>query len=498
MSLGFKLFWVITVCELLLWVIPSLKWRRSLAPFVIAVLIADSLVIIFKQPNIATTVLLIVSLYRAVNLARLIKDQIPKQYLRHATALTSVWLISLQIALLLLWLVTVRLNISSYKLWLGFLCLDFILMLVLTLTTLRQLRKTQAPSDLGAPLADRDLPTLTVAIPARNETDELETCLKSLVASNYPKLEVVVLDDCSQNKRTPDIIRDFAQDGIKFIQGNPPEDSWLAKNLAYQRLAEESNGELILFCGVDVRFQPNSLRQLVLAMLHKQKSMISIIPKNIIAKGKTNNRSILLQPIRYAWEMALPRRQFNRLPVLSTCWIIGREVLDSAGSFGAVSRSIIPESYFAYISAARNGYSFMQSSEAIGITSYKSFTEQQATAIRTRYPQLHRRMELVAMLSLVQIFAAISPYALILLAIFGHLSILPTIISLALIVALTLIYIEVVYLTYRKWIIRAIFLPPVFILLDIGLLNYSMFKYEFSSVFWKGRNICIPIMHTTT
>lgn len=472
-----------------------MKWRRSLAPFIVVALLADSLVIVYIHLSIPTVILLLMSLYRICNLLRLIKARIHKQYLRRVTIQSSIWIIIIQNAWLMLWQIAIRINISTYRLWLVFLYADLVGTLILLGTTLRQLRKTQVPDSTGDALADNDYPTLTVAIPARNETDELEACLKSLVASNYPKLEIVVIDDCSQDKRTPDIIRYFAQDGVRFIQGKPPEDNWLAKNLAYQRLLEESNGELVLFCGVDVRFQSDSLRQLVLAMLHKQKSMISIIPKNVIFNKLTRRDSIMLQPIRYAWELALPRKLFRRLPVLSTCWIIKRETLETAGNFGAVSRSIVPESYFARASAIHDGYSFMQSNESIGITSHKNFIEQRSTFIRTRYPQLHRRMELVLVVTLIQIISVITPYALIILAVFGRLSLQLTIVSILTILTLTIMYFQIVRLTYRKWIIRAVLLPPVFTILDVALLNYSMFRYEFSSVIWKDRNICIPIMH---
>jgi len=33
------------------------------------------------------------------------------------------------------------------------------------------------------------------------------------------------------------------------------------------------------------------------------------------------------------------------------------------------------------------------------------------------------------------------------------------------------------------------------VLSDLFLINYSMWKYEFSDVDWKGRNVCIPVMH---
>ena len=51
------------------------------------------------------------------------------------------------------------------------------------------------------------------------------------IASDYPKLEIIVLDDCSQD-RTAEIIRNFAHDGVRFIQSEDNKDNWLDKNKA--------------------------------------------------------------------------------------------------------------------------------------------------------------------------------------------------------------------------------------------------------------------------
>jgi glycosyltransferase involved in cell wall biosynthesis len=119
-------------------------------------------------------------------------------------------------------------------------------------------------------------------------------------------LEILVLDDCSQIKRTSEIIKAYAHDGVRFIDGQAPPEHWLAKNFAYQQLADQANGDLILFCGVDTQFSPDSLRAIVEVMLKKNKSMISFIPKNIQLGQRFE--SIILQSLRYAWELALPRR----------------------------------------------------------------------------------------------------------------------------------------------------------------------------------------------
>jgi glycosyltransferase involved in cell wall biosynthesis len=494
MLLWFKVFWVISVLELLLWLIPSQKLRRSFASPVIVGLVIVSIGIVYGHPSVPTILLAFMSIYRICNLIRLLSARLHNRYLSRVTVQTSLWIIGLQAGLLLLWQLSNWWQISTYHLWIALAYADLACAVILLMTTIRHLRTTRVPRLHDLAIADRDLPTVTVAIPARDETKDLDDCLQSLLATNYPKLEIVVLDDCSQDKHTPEIIRSFAHDGVVFVQGETPETNWLAKNQAYQHLFEESNGELIVFCGVDVRFNRDSLRQLVAAMLYKHKTMISVIPQNVL-QSSSHQDLTFLQPMRYAWELALPRKLFRRPPVLSSCWIIKREVIENAGGFGAVSRSIVPESYFAHASAVHDGYSFMQSDADMGITSNKSVNEQRATTVRIRYPQLHRRMELALIVTIFEIGSVMMPLAVIVAALLGHISLQLTIVSSLTTIALVIGYSAVVRLTYRRWLFRSIFLLPIAVVIDVILLNYSMIRYEFFTVFWKGRNICVPVMY---
>jgi hypothetical protein len=57
------------------------------------------------------------------------------------------------------------------------------------------------------------------------------------------------------------------------------------------------------------------------------------------------------------------------------------------------------------------------------------------------------------------------------------------------------IYWQVMRLAYARLPFIPTLLLPCAVLADIGLLHYSMWKYEFSEVLWKGRNVCVPVMH---
>ncbi len=486
---------VLSLLELLFWLPPIWRWRKLLACLLIPSLSLISGILFGSNFSVWTGVLLLLSLYRVINLLRLVEGRTQADYLFNVARSSSWWLIGAQITVLAFAALSHAEHVPVLT-WLYILSgLEFAAAAVLLSSTLRHLRTTTPPK-ITRTYADKDLPTLTVAIPARNETDDLEACLQSLLANDYPKLEVLVLDDCSQDKRTPEIIRAFAHDGVSFVAGKVPPKQWLAKNYAYKQLVDEANGELLLFCGVDARFQPHSLKLLVETLLAKKKSMVSWVPKNRLPNAGQFG-SLLVQPGRYAWELALPRRLLNRPPVLSTCWLITREALRTAGGFPAVAHKASVESYFAHQTAGhQDGYSFLQSNERIGLTSAKDFLEQRATATRLRYPQVHRRPELVGLLSLLEVLLLVAPFGLVIGSIFAKTWVLLAL-SAVVCLLLTLFYTQIVSLTYRRFLWRSLWLLPFAVLYDVGLLNYSMWRYEFREVIWKDRNVCMPIMHVT-
>lgn len=65
----------------------------------------------------------------------------------------------------------------------------------------RRRRPSPKAPDL-APVQARDLPPVTVIVPTRNRLDLLETCLRGLTATDYPDIEVIVVDNDSDDPAT--------------------------------------------------------------------------------------------------------------------------------------------------------------------------------------------------------------------------------------------------------------------------------------------------------
>ncbi len=490
MQLVLILFGVSVICELLSEFIASGLLRRIFGGIAIITLSFSSTGIALEYSNLVSALFFIVSFYRGINIVRVAAGRVSVQNLRRVAPITSYWLIASQILLAVILHIAASHTLNGSGWWLLFAYVQLCFAAVLLLLTIFHMRGTESDWNVKK-IDDTKLPTVTVAIPARNEDSQLEQCLESILASDYPKLEVIVLDDCSQD-RTSEIIRKFAHDGVRFISGENPRKNWLAKNQAYEQLFKESSGSIILFCGVDVRFEHQTLRLLVSTFVQKHKFMVSVLPIN------TQNGFSMAQSFRYIWELVPPRTLIRRPPVLSTCWLINRDALRSLGGFKGVSNMITPEAYFARQIQSQGSYLFVRSGKRLGLTSGKQFSDQFDTSLRVRYPQTHRRPEYVALTSLVELLLLAMPFSFAFVGLFSFANAIAfefvTIVTCVLYIAM---YSTICFSQFKgnRW--KFVLSFPVAVLFDVALLNYSMIKYEFSEVVWKGRNVCMPVMQVT-
>jgi len=481
------MFWSAIILEMLVVWVPQLWKRRVYAISIILVLLGFWVgTVITQDPSKLLLLITAVVAFRAMNLLKATNSSIHPKYLRNVVRRTSSVLITLSVVLLGINALVQLQYLSDLLLPWGL--LQFVIAALLLAVTSKNLQKTRHHNSHHY-YSDKELPTVTVAIPARNETSDLASCLRTVLGSDYPKLEVLVLDDCSQD-RTAEVIKDFAHDGVRFISGKPPKDRWLAKNQAYEELTHHASGEIILFCGVDVRFGPQAIRSLVTSMKTKDRKMMSVMPFRV---GGGVNTS-LIQPLRYWWEIALPRRAFNRPPVLSTCWLIDRRSLLGLGAFAGVSHNIIPERYFARELVKKDSYAFIRSDERLDIRTVKPIEEQIATAIRTRYPQLKKRPENVLFVTFLELAFIGAPFIFAITVFWTGLTPV-SLLGLLSLGLLTVTHYLIMSASNPMHSIIALFNIPFALVTEVVLTVASMVRYEFGTVNWKGRNVCIPTMH---
>lgn len=479
---------VLSLLEVAYWFLPRHHVRTALAIMMAAALLLTSGGLLAAAFTWWSVLLAVLNAYRVLNWLRYGLGVATAEYRHFMSRQAGLYLIGFQSVVgLLAWgLHSTAIELQAV-LW-TVVGLQLAGAAVIGASTLRNARTTRIAS-AGLEVADRDLPSVSVCIAARNETSGLEACLQSLLASDYPKLEILVLDDCSQNKRTPAIIQAFAHDGVRFMAGQAPPERWLAKNYAYQQMAEVASGNILLFCGVDVRFGYRTIRTLVAELKTRRKQMISLLPIN----SQTSIQQLAVQPARYAWELALPRRFLNRPPVLSTCWLISAGTLRRSGQFKAARRSVVPEAYLAQQAIKQDAYSFLRGSSELGLTTVKSADEVVQTAVRVRYPQLHRRLELVFLTGAAELLVVVLPWSVLAGALLARNWVFLAASAVNCLLLLGFFGL-ILRSAYRRSKLFGALLLPFAGLLDVAMLHYSMWRYEFRQVIWKGRNICLPVM----
>jgi hypothetical protein len=107
-------------------------------------------------------------------------------------------------------------------------------------------------------------PRLSIIVPGCNEGDKIETAARTLLAQDYPNLQIVLVDDRSGDSTGAIVDRLAGEDcRVAVIHVTELPDGWLGKVHALSRGLAIADGELVLFTDADVYYRPGMLRKAV-------------------------------------------------------------------------------------------------------------------------------------------------------------------------------------------------------------------------------------------
>ena len=122
-----------------------------------------------------------------------------------------------------------------------------------------------------------DAPLVSIVIPARNEARNIRRCAASALASDYPRLEVIVVDDHSTDD-TAAIAGQLAASDSRLRVVTPPAlpDGWFGKQWACAAGADTARGELLGFMDADTWQAPDLVTRIVNAMRRRGSDLLSV------------------------------------------------------------------------------------------------------------------------------------------------------------------------------------------------------------------------------
>ncbi len=121
---------------------------------------------------------------------------------------------------------------------------------------------------------------VSVLIPARNESGNIETCVRSLLDQDYAPFELLVLDDDSTDG-TAELLAQLAAESpqLRVLRGAALPEGWLGKNWACHQLAQAARGSFLLFLDADTQAQPQFLREIVALAVLQRLECFSGVPR---------------------------------------------------------------------------------------------------------------------------------------------------------------------------------------------------------------------------
>ena len=122
--------------------------------------------------------------------------------------------------------------------------------------------------------------TVSVMIPARNEAENIRSCIDSLKSQTWQNMEVLVFDDCSEDD-TAEIVESCIADDKRFrlIRGQGKTEGWAGKNDALRKVVREARGEVLIFVDADTRLAPQAVETAVAIIQEEKAGLLSLWPR---------------------------------------------------------------------------------------------------------------------------------------------------------------------------------------------------------------------------
>ncbi len=190
-------------------------------------------------------------------------------------------------------------------------------------------------------------PLVSVLLPVRDEEENVEGCLSSVLSQDYPNFEVLVLNDGSRDG-TASMVQDFASRDlrVRLLEGKRLPPGWLGKSWACFQLYQRSAGELLFFVDADVRLRPGCLSSAVAELERSGSDLLTVYPRQ---RAGTLGESFLLPVLGWSILSFYPLFVAGHLKLSPLTVTVGqfilvrRDAYERAGTHEAVRAEVVED-----------------------------------------------------------------------------------------------------------------------------------------------------------
>jgi chlorobactene glucosyltransferase len=209
------------------------------------------------------------------------------------------------------------------------------------------------------------LPYMSVIVPARDEQDNIERCLISLMEQDYPKLEIIAVDDNSTDTtliKMKKLQQKYQKQKncptLNIIELKSKPDDWTGKTWASENGYLASHNDILLFVDADCYYEKNCLLSAITYMINEEIDVLTGYPFFELKDfwSKISMPLWKLMSITFGKNACNVNNPRSKVAYLMGCFfLIKRNVFENVGTFRSV-RNAIQEDEALGIRIKRSGY----------------------------------------------------------------------------------------------------------------------------------------------
>jgi hopene-associated glycosyltransferase HpnB len=244
---------------------------------------------------------------------------------------------------------------------------------------------------------DADWPTVTVIIPARNEAAMLPQSLGSILAQDYPKLSVILVDDESSDG-TAAAARQIAAKApreVVILQGQTLPASWTGKLWALHQgityaEAMKPSPHYLLMTDADILYVPGTVKRLVVRAKAKGLVLTSLMAR---LHCESFAERALIPAFIFFFQMLYPFAWVNRSTARTAaaaggCMLVDRLALENAGGVAKIRGALIDDCALARVMEAEGPIWLGLSDHVRSLRKYPEIGDIGHMVARSAYAQL--------------------------------------------------------------------------------------------------------------
>ena len=288
----------------------------------------------------------------------------------------------------------------------------------------RRVKRVLPELSPGTPESGFSKETVTVLVPARNESRDLKRSIQSLLNQTFSNLKIIIINDHSSDA-TAQIADELAKQNpsIAVIHNPPLQPGWFGKVNALQAAFIHSSSTFVLLTDADIFHEPTVIRQAMSVIHEKKLDGISLFPK-LVVKPFWEHVILPMYMTGFAKFFSHPEiadPDSHQAAGAGAFFLIRRSALESSGGFYPIRSAMADDAALAdQLAAHGSRMMFMLAPQLLHVEMFKSNSDAFWNTQKNILMAIHKKEWLALPLICITLILFGGPFWIMASSVFSH------------------------------------------------------------------------------